>query len=198
MGSFDPTLAAFTSMQYLGSTNESFCVAGFDQASFMMATSANIFNTFNLTVRSHLVLVFVSRSSHAFTQSLFGNSSLIEDFISLIEAHDQNGTLLEFIDTARVPNPFQGVAKETFIDTNATVLTLVDGGEDGLSVPLTPLLAKARGLDVLIAIDVVTARAPLYRQPFLTDLRQDADTSDGWAAGSTLVVRLMVPCTAFS
>lgn len=150
MGSFDPTLAAFTPMQYLGSTNELFCVTGFDQASFMMATSASIFNTFNLT-------------------SLFSNSSLIEDFISLVEAHDQNGTLLEFIDTARVPNPFQGVAKETFIDTNATVLTLVDGGEDGLSVPLTPLLAKARGLDVLIAIDV------------------DADTSDGWAAGSTLV-----------
>lgn len=36
-----------------------------------------------------------------------------------------------------------------------TNLNLVDGGEDGETTPLQPLLVKARGLDVIVAIDAV-------------------------------------------
>lgn len=50
MGSWDPDLSAFTPVQYLGTTvnggrpvNQSRCVEGFDQTSFLFGTSSNIF-----------------------------------------------------------------------------------------------------------------------------------------------------------
>ena len=59
-------------------------------------------------------------------------------------------------DSAIVPNPFEGVAPQTFLDSAETQLTLVDGGIDGQFVPIQPLLVKARGIDTIIAIDVVS------------------------------------------
>jgi lysophospholipase len=50
MGSWDPTLSAFTPTQYLGSRNNSVCVTGFDQASFIEATSSGLFEEFNTSV----------------------------------------------------------------------------------------------------------------------------------------------------
>lgn len=38
-------------------------------------------------------------------------------------------------------------------DTNATLLQLVDGGENVENVPLEPLFLKTRGLDVIVALD---------------------------------------------
>lgn len=57
--------------------------------------------------------------------------------------------------TALYPNPFYGVANGTFLDSNQTYLNLVDGGEDGEVTPFQPLLVKARGVDVIFAIDAV-------------------------------------------
>jgi lysophospholipase len=34
---------------------------------------------------------------------------------------------------------------------------MVDGGEDGEVIPLQPLLVKARGIDVIFAIDAVSS-----------------------------------------
>lgn len=65
------------------------------------------------------------------------------------------------LDSADIPNPFFGLAQGTFVDTNSTILSLVDGGEDGQTTPLQPLLVRARGLDTIIAIDAV--RNSLYR-----------------------------------
>ena len=59
-------------------------------------------------------------------------------------------------DIASWPNPFYGVAPDTFIDSAQTNLNLVDGGEDGEVIPLQPLLVTARGVDVLLAIDAVS------------------------------------------
>jgi len=59
------------------------------------------------------------------------------------------------LDVSRYPNPFFGVANGTFVDSSQPVLTMVDGGEDGQVIPLQPLLVKARGVDVIIAIDAV-------------------------------------------
>lgn len=78
---------------------------------------------------------------------------LAQPLLDLLGALTENGTEIE---DARVPNPFYGVASETFIDSDAPVLTLVDGGEDGESTPLTPLLVKTRGVDVILAIDIVS------------------------------------------
>lgn len=60
------------------------------------------------------------------------------------------------LDVASWPNPFYGIAPKTFISTNQTDLSLVDGGEDGEIIPLQPLLVKARGVDTILAIDAVS------------------------------------------
>jgi hypothetical protein len=51
MGSFDPELSAMTNIAFLGThlingkpANDTACVTGFDQASFMIGSSSNIFN----------------------------------------------------------------------------------------------------------------------------------------------------------
>ena len=49
-GSYDPQLSAFIPMKFLGSTNSSLCVTGFDQLSFMEGVSASLFDAFNTSV----------------------------------------------------------------------------------------------------------------------------------------------------
>lgn len=66
------------------------------------------------------------------------------------------------LDVSLVPNPFFGVAPSTFLDTNETLLSLVDGGEDGEVIPIQPLLVKAREVDVIIAIDGVSTFVASY------------------------------------
>jgi hypothetical protein len=51
MGSWDPSLSSFADMKYVGTNfssgvpiNMSNCVNGFDQADFIIGTSANVFN----------------------------------------------------------------------------------------------------------------------------------------------------------
>ena len=73
-----------------------------------------------------------------------------------------NGLLPEpgiSLDVASWPNPFYGVAPDTFISSSQTDLSLVDGGEDGENIPLQPLLVKARGVDTIMAIDAVSRGA---------------------------------------
>ena len=62
------------------------------------------------------------------------------------------------LDIVRYPNPFFGIANRTFIDSSQTVLSMVDGGEDGEVIPIQPLLVKARKVDVIIAIDAVRVK----------------------------------------
>lgn len=60
------------------------------------------------------------------------------------------------LDASQLPNPFLGVAHKTFVSANETLLTLVDGGEDGEVIPIQPLLVKARKVDTIFAIDAVS------------------------------------------
>lgn len=69
------------------------------------------------------------------------------------------------LDSAEVPNPFFGVAPATFPDSDQKLLTLVDGGEDGETDPLQPLLVKARKVDTIIAIDAVRSLVGFYLNP---------------------------------
>ena len=59
------------------------------------------------------------------------------------------------LDAGAVPNPFFGVAPSTFIDSNQTLLALVDAGSDGEVSPIQPMLVKARGIDTIFVIDAV-------------------------------------------
>ncbi|KIY44728.1 lysophospholipase [Fistulina hepatica ATCC 64428] len=137
MGSYDPGLSAFTPTEYLGSTNTTTCVTNFDQGSFLFATSSNIYNEYNTT------------------NGLL--SSPIGTYIQKLQTYHE--TSFE-IDAAAYPNPFYGV--QSFIDSDETYLTMVDGGEDGEVIPFQPLLVKARDIDVIIAIDASGSGANNY------------------------------------
>ncbi|KAH9851170.1 lysophospholipase [Lenzites betulinus] len=157
-GSFDPVLGAFTPTRLLGSPNSSICVEGYDQLSFIQGASSNLFNGQNTSVRTSL--------HHCSRRPALANSSA-GPIIGLIEElMPQTGLRL---DAAPLPNPFFGLSPDTFVDTNSTILALVDGGEDGETTPLQPLLVRARGLDTIIAID------------------SPADTADNFADGSSLI-----------
>ncbi|OSX65636.1 hypothetical protein POSPLADRAFT_1134437 [Postia placenta MAD-698-R-SB12] len=130
-GSFDPTLAAFTPTEYLGSPNDSLCATNFDQLCFIEAMSSNEFNTYNTSV----------------TLAASPIAAVLELLTDLIP---ESGIEL---DVSLVPNPFYGVAPSTYIDSKETLLQLVDGGEDGEVVPFMPLLVKARNVEVIFAID---------------------------------------------
>lgn len=56
MGSYDPTLSAFTPTKFLGSPNSSVCATGFDQLAFIEGSSSELFNEFNTSVRRLVVL----------------------------------------------------------------------------------------------------------------------------------------------
>ncbi|KAI0759249.1 lysophospholipase [Trametes elegans] len=147
-GSFDPSLGAFTPTKLLGSPNSTICAKEFDQLSFVQASSSCLFNTLNTSDAALL-------------------AGPVGPIISgLRNSFSQPGIRL---DSAQVPNPFFGVAPDTYVDSASKLLSLVDGGEDAETTPFQPLLVKARGVDTIIAID-----AP-------------ADTSDNFADGSSLI-----------
>ncbi|KAH9832909.1 lysophospholipase [Rhodofomes roseus] len=147
-GSYDPMLGAFIPMANMGTTNESICVTNFDQVCFVEALSASLFNEYNSSAAALM------------------NSSIYELIEILEELLPQ--TLIDYT-VGIVPNPFQGLHPETFIDTNETYLQIVDGGEDDETVPLQPLLVKAREVDVIFAIDAAS------------------DTEYNWVDGSSII-----------
>lgn len=141
-GSFDPYLSAFTPTESLGThldqgkplTGQK-CTRAFDQMSFIMGTSASLFNSIVSGV-----VEGVTKAQVEIIKTLAGR---------LTEGHTVRDKL-----TARYPNPFKGVnGPAGYDDSEAEVLNLVDGGENGENIPLNPLLAPARGLDVIIAAD---------------------------------------------
>ncbi|KAG2123253.1 lysophospholipase catalytic domain-containing protein [Suillus clintonianus] len=133
MGSYDPTLAAFTPMKYLGTMNESICATNYDQTGLIAGASGD-WNTYYNTSESTLV----SSSMYPIIEIL--NNTLPQTNIVL------DGTLF--------PNSFHGAATEgTFIDAGETIIAMSDGGSDGEAVPIQPLLVKARGVDTIFAID---------------------------------------------
>ncbi|UKZ78137.1 hypothetical protein TrVFT333_005871 [Trichoderma virens FT-333] len=148
MGSYDPGLEAFAPLQFVGSnfTNGTIprngvCIAGVDNAGFVMGTSSSLFN-------------------QAFLQ--IGQVEGVPDF--LIGAI--NDTLAnigeENRDIANWPNPFFGYNASVNLNANTTILTLVDGGEDLQNIPLHPLLLAEREVDVIFAVDGSADTATLW------------------------------------
>ena len=162
MGSYDPMLSAFTPTKYLGTTNSTSCVTGYDQITFIAGTSSEIFNGLNGSVRryfcSFCVCMSFIREDLCFVhiQAAALATSIVGPIIEFLNASiPQPGVEL---DVALYPNPFFGVANGTFIDSSETALRLVDGGEDGEVIPVQPLLVKAREVDVIVVIDAVRAK----------------------------------------
>lgn len=120
-------LASFIPVQYLGSSGNK-CYNGFDQSSYVQAVSSNVFNGLETDVFNKLITLLKAADPDAGTGIL----------------------------AAQIPNPFKGVNSATYIDADEVTLALGDGGLDGQEIPFQPLLVKARGVDVIIAIDAVS------------------------------------------
>ncbi|CUS21709.1 LAQU0S03e08878g1_1 [Lachancea quebecensis] len=159
MGSWDPSLNAFTDVKYLG-TNvkngtpvaQGQCVAGFDNTGFVIGTSSTLFNQFLLQLNT--------TSVSSFLKGVIGNflQDLSEDYDDIAIYN---------------PNPFR---ETEFVESNYTKgivnsenLFLVDGGEDGENIPFVPLIQKERDVDVIFALD------------------NSADTDEYWPAGLSLI-----------
>ena len=108
------------------------CIAGVDNAGFVMGTSSSLFN-------------------QAFLQ--ISKVSGVPDFLlqaineTLAELGEENR------DIASWPNPFYNYNPSNNMNANTTVLTLVDGGEDLQNIPLHPLTLSDRDVDVIFAVD---------------------------------------------
>ncbi|KAF5389496.1 hypothetical protein D9757_004325 [Collybiopsis confluens] len=142
--SFDPGLSAGLNLTFAGTpmknkqpVNASACVTGFDQAGFMMGTSASLFNQ---------ILDFAHNTLQGFSQS-DGNGLLYVLSRQLSQVRTRED------DVANWPNPFNGVKTTTYDDTNSTWLSLIDGASNGENIPLGPLFVRERGLDVIVTLD---------------------------------------------
>ncbi len=138
LGSWDPTLEAFTNVKYLGTTTNGgtqvngSCVAGFDNAGFIMGTSSSLFNAIVNTIDEKLPL-----------------KKILLRIIDKLK-YDIG---VEYNDIAIYePNPFSNFNTLSTI-SSSEFLSLVDGGEDGQNIPLYPLLLEERQVDTIFAFD---------------------------------------------
>ncbi|GEM06114.1 AMP-binding domain-containing protein [Rhodotorula toruloides] len=142
-GSFDPTLSARIPIEYLGTQlsngqprDSSACVKGFENAGFMIGTSASLFNAVQ----------------ESFTGAAFG--TIVSKLLQKIA--DLNPPAGSIPLVANYPNSFGNFTPDggyTFESSANEILQITDGGEDGSNVPLYPLLVKARAIDTVFAID---------------------------------------------
>jgi lysophospholipase len=139
MGSYDPGVAAFAPLKYIGSNftkgnigGDGICRAGYDNAGFIMGTSSSLFN-------------------QAFLQ--LGTVSGLPEFLlkALTESLGDFGE--DNKDIANWPNPFYQYDAGHSSNAHSEILTLVDGGEDLQNIPLSPLTLSLREVDVIFAVD---------------------------------------------
>lgn len=138
-GSWDPSVAAFMDMKYLGTSMNAgkpvtpLCTTGFDNIGFMMGTSAN---------------VIVDNCKLIDSPAPTNNTSLND----LLAAED--GAInydLNHQYYSSIPNPFFGMSSSPQV-SELTDLALVDGGNSGQVIPLWPLLERS-SIDVTFVWD---------------------------------------------
>ncbi|KAL6409893.1 lysophospholipase [Ilyonectria robusta] len=139
MGSYDPGISAFAPLKYIGSNfsdgtlaKDERCIAGFDNAGFVMGTSSSLFN-------------------QAFL--LISQVSGVPDFLVGAINNTLEDLGEENRDIASWPNPFYRFNPDNNTSANTTILTLVDGGEDLQNIPLHPLILPERQVDIIFAVD---------------------------------------------
>ncbi|KDR75955.1 hypothetical protein GALMADRAFT_226618 [Galerina marginata CBS 339.88] len=144
IASYDPFLSSGMNLTYAGtnlsngkSSNGSSCTTGFDQAGFVMGSSASLFNQ---------ILDFGQNTLSQFSKS---DSTGLLYLLSrqLAEVRTRAN------DVANWPNPFQALAVESFQDTNASWLELIDGASNSENIPFGPLFVNARNLDVIVTLE---------------------------------------------
>ncbi|KAH8746162.1 lysophospholipase catalytic domain-containing protein [Hyaloscypha sp. PMI_1271] len=155
LGSWDPTTYGFAPLRYIGSNFsrgviplDAPCVRGFDQVGFVMGTSSSLFNQFLLQINSMTIPNKLNDTLTSILERIGSNENDVASF---------------------KPNPFFGYNNNTNENAQSTQLTLVDGGEDGQNIPLSPLIQPFRAVDVIFAVD------------------SSADTAFYWPSGTSLV-----------
>ncbi|KAJ7901752.1 phospholipase B [Mycena olivaceomarginata] len=144
IASYDPQLSAGMNLSYAGThltngkaDNGSACVRGFDQAGFIMGTSASLFNQ---------IFDFAHNTLQGFSSS--DSNTLVYILQRQLRSVRTRGD-----DVANWPNPFNGLKSDTYQDTKATWIELIDGASNGENIPYGPLFVKSRGLDVIVTIE---------------------------------------------
>lgn len=144
LASYDPNLSAGANLTYAGThmtngkpENGSSCVTGFDQAGFMMGTSASLFNQ---------ILDFAHNTLNGFSDS--DGAGLL-----YVLSRQLSQVRTRADDVANWPSPFHGLKKDTFKDSDATWLELLDGASNGENVPYGPLFVRKRSLDVIVTLE---------------------------------------------
>ena len=142
MGSWDDNFSGFAPLKYLGSNftngvvpDGQQCVAGFDNAGYIMGTSSSLFNGGLWKIDN---ATNVPGWIKPIVQALLNKLDTLND------------------DTADYsPNPFFGWNSETNANANTAseLLTMVDGGEDGENLPMEPVIRTSRAIDTIFASD---------------------------------------------
>ncbi|KAG9053771.1 Lysophospholipase 1 [Serendipita sp. 407] len=143
-GSYDPHLAAFVDVKYLGTElnelkpkSSDSCVTNFDQADFVAGSSSSLF----------FALLYDSR------RKLNGIEAKAADFLFKALNNLLKGISTRADDVGVVPNPFRGLGVGQYEDANSPSLELIDGGSNLEQLPLRPLLMKPRGVEVIVTLD---------------------------------------------
>lgn len=166
LGSWDPQLYGMAPMKYMGSSYEygklvnDTCVAGLDNAGFVMGTSSSMFN---------VVATKVVQGGGNVRLAMFNN--LMNDLALRLTSDDNDIASWS-------PNPFYKW-RDDQAGSDSKRLSLVDGGEDDQNVPLQPLIQPVRAVDVIFAVDSSadtvasgsTATTPLGNWPNGTSLQ---------------------------
>jgi len=140
LGSWDPNLYGMAPMKYMGSEYEAGnlvnnnCVAGLDNAGFVMGTSSSMFN---------MVATKIVQGAGGIRLAMFDN--LMNDLALRLTGDDNDIASWS-------PNPFYKW-RDGEAGAASKRLSLVDGGEDDQNVPLTPLIQPVREVDVIFAVD---------------------------------------------
>ncbi|KAF8993709.1 phospholipase B [Cyathus striatus] len=144
IASYDPNLSAGMNLTYAGtylvngkSENGSSCVTGFDQAGFVMGTSASLFN--QILDFAHNTITDWSKSDSA--GLLYVLSRQLQEVRTRAD------------DVANWPNPFNGLKNTTFEDSDKAWIELIDGSSNQENIPYGPLFVKVRDLDVIVTLE---------------------------------------------
>ncbi|CCM03811.1 uncharacterized protein FIBRA_05960 [Fibroporia radiculosa] len=137
-GSYEPQLAAFAPLPYLGSTfsggTAQKCVNSFDNAGLLIGTSSCDFHMYNAT------------NSPFWTQEFMPMINQIEEYFGKYQLEQE-------MDVMSVANPFYKMNVGTYQDWNETALSLLDGSLDVENDPILPLLVKKRNVDAVVILD---------------------------------------------
>jgi lysophospholipase len=134
-------------------------VVGYDNVGFVFGTSSSLFNAALTTLSGQ-------NGNGAF-------SNIVLDAIKRV----LTGISQDEEDIADWVNPFYGYNNDTYRGASDETLTLVDGGEDGMNIPLVPLIQPNRNVDIIFAID---------SSADTNDTWPTSDSATGWPNGVSM------------